>query len=526
LFTQCSNCDTVFRLSAETLRAAGGQVRCGRCGEIFNALARLAEEPGAFPRRESTLEMEMRADEILQSSPPIGDAAQDLDDESEEDAAGGRQLARLEIIDPNAPPAAPDHPSSPTGATGRVAAPAAAPGRAAPPTNPANPATSAPTTLRTAPPSPAATNRAPSPTGPASSPTGRGPGQGQGSSTGPGNTSPTEPRNSSLASSTEPVRAPSSSKAPSHAPSPPAAQAGTGATAQSAAPKPGGADEPGPPAAASSDDEPGSDPESSFEFTLPPGELDRIFVEVAPRSRSPIPAAALALSEAAVENLAGTASEARSQRVSGFDVSEDVRREMLAGMEADTEAFANLASPAPRRTFFAWLAAAVVLAVLLAGQMLHENRAWVAVHAPLRGPLRGFYAALGIAVQVPATLSAYQLRQWGVTGDPAAAGTLRVRASILNTAAQLQPYPLLRVMLANRFGARIGMRDFEPAEYLGKPTARMLAPGERADATLDIVDPGKDAEGFEIDVCLRGVDQKISCAGDATQQAGAAQGKT
>ena len=38
----------------------------------------------------------------------------------------------------------------------------------------------------------------------------------------------------------------------------------------------------------------------------------------------------------------------------------------------------------------------------------------------------------------------------------------------------------------------------------------MLAPGERVDATLDILDPGKDAEGFEIDVCLRSVEQKIS----------------
>src|SRR6267378_4424879 len=44
VYTQCSKCETVFRLSAEALRAAGGQVRCGRCGEVFNALARLAED--------------------------------------------------------------------------------------------------------------------------------------------------------------------------------------------------------------------------------------------------------------------------------------------------------------------------------------------------------------------------------------------------------------------------------------------------------------------------------------------------
>ena len=44
-------------------------------------------------------------------------------------------------------------------------------------------------------------------------------------------------------------------------------------------------------------------------------------------------------------------------------------------------------------------------------------------------------------------------------------------------------------------------------------------PGERVDATLEILDPGKNAEGFEIDVCLRGVDKKISCANDVAAQA-------
>ena len=53
-----------------------------------------------------------------------------------------------------------------------------------------------------------------------------------------------------------------------------------------------------------------------------------------------------------------------------------------------------------------------------------------------------------------------------------------------------------------------------PTIWVSAPL-RMLAPGERVDATLDIVDPGKDAEGFEIDVCLRGSNGKITCVGDA-----------
>ncbi len=101
-----------------------------------------------------------------------------------------------------------------------------------------------------------------------------------------------------------------------------------------------------------------------------------------------------------------------------------------------------------------------------------------------------------------------------MTGDPNANGALHVRASILNTAAEFQPYPLLRVTLEDRFGNRIGSRDFEAAEYLGRPTVKSLARGERVDATVNLLDPGKNAEGFEIDVCLRGTDRKVVCAGD------------
>jgi hypothetical protein len=165
--------------------------------------------------------------------------------------------------------------------------------------------------------------------------------------------------------------------------------------------------------------------------------------------------------------------------------------------------------------FAVWVSAAVVLALLLVFQVVQTNAEWLSVHTPLQDD-GGKPAAI---------LSTYQLRQWGVTGDPGANGTLRVRASIMNAAAQLQPYPHLRVTLADRFGTRVGAREFEPAEYLGKAPARMLAPGERVDATLNILDPGKDAEGFEIDVCIRNAEKKIFCAGDAAAAAAARQPK-
>jgi hypothetical protein len=275
--------------------------------------------------------------------------------------------------------------------------------------------------------------------------------------------------------------------------------------------------------------------ESSMEFTLPPGELDRIFIETKKGPLPKIPAEQIGedieVFDAAEPGTAAEHSVPIAASAPG-EVSEDVRREMLSGIEEPDEAQPalqpkrrsrrgsrraspfDLAPPEPSGSRVRWLGAAIAAAALLIVQMVHHNREWLAAHTPLSGPLRAIYSTVGSPVTPSANLSAYQLRQWGVTGDPAGAGSLRVRASILNTAAQLEPYPLLRVTLANRFGGSIGTRDFEPSEYLGKPTAKLLAPGERVDATLDILDPGKSAEGFEIDVCLRGAERRVACAND------------
>jgi predicted Zn finger-like uncharacterized protein len=45
MYTQCPQCQAIFQLSAEQLKAAGGDVRCGQCLTIFNAIENLSEAP-------------------------------------------------------------------------------------------------------------------------------------------------------------------------------------------------------------------------------------------------------------------------------------------------------------------------------------------------------------------------------------------------------------------------------------------------------------------------------------------------
>ena len=45
LVTACPQCQTSFRVGEEQLAVSHGQVRCGRCQHVFDALSRLAEVP-------------------------------------------------------------------------------------------------------------------------------------------------------------------------------------------------------------------------------------------------------------------------------------------------------------------------------------------------------------------------------------------------------------------------------------------------------------------------------------------------
>ena len=57
-------------------------------------------------------------------------------------------------------------------------------------------------------------------------------------------------------------------------------------------------------------------------------------------------------------------------------------------------------------------------------------------------------------------------------------------------------------------------RDFEPADYLKDPSqaTRLIAPGSTAEAELLLADPGTEAVGYRLDVCLRESATLLRCA--------------
>jgi predicted Zn finger-like uncharacterized protein len=203
-----------------------------------------------------------------------------------------------------------------------------------------------------------------------------------------------------------------------------------------------------------------------------------------------------------------------------YEAEEDDAEQAYEAEVEETEPEVDLLAAPPRPAVApVWKILAGPLVLLLAIQFAHTYRHELARHPRIGPAIMGLYGALGIELQPDWDLHAYEILQWHLGSDPAIPGTLKVRASLKNVASFAQPYPLLKLVLEDRWGERVREREFEPAEYLDPSTApdRLLAPSQQATATISIVDPGPDAEGFRFDVCLHGA-RGIVCAADVPQR--------
>lgn len=171
-------------------------------------------------------------------------------------------------------------------------------------------------------------------------------------------------------------------------------------------------------------------------------------------------------------------------------------------------------SAAPERRW-PWAVAGALALVLLTIQVLHHFRTELARHPSVGPVLVQAYAKLGMKLTPHWLVNAYNIKQWGMVSDPQQPGVLRMRASVTNVAAFAQPYPLLRFTLEDRFGATVGQREFKPEEYLTSRNQanRLLPSNMAANVDLAIVDPGPDAVGFQLDSCLNEAGQ-VHCAHD------------
>ena len=74
MLTQCPNCQSIYQITAEELGAANAFVECGECGNQFNALDRIADEP-KFDQKAQEVEPDVaETDEPVEAPEGASDA--------------------------------------------------------------------------------------------------------------------------------------------------------------------------------------------------------------------------------------------------------------------------------------------------------------------------------------------------------------------------------------------------------------------------------------------------------------------
>lgn len=169
----------------------------------------------------------------------------------------------------------------------------------------------------------------------------------------------------------------------------------------------------------------------------------------------------------------------------------------------------------PRRGAW-WVAGVLVALFALGAQIVNHYRAELVKQPAIGALVQRTYAALGITVTPHWDVRQYEILDWVATAEPSSGGlgSLKITARIKNRGPEYQPYPSVNLRLKDRSETAVGTRTFTPPEYLAAAPRELMAPGETARAQLEVVDPGPDAYGFELDVCIEVETHVLSCGSD------------
>jgi predicted Zn finger-like uncharacterized protein len=141
------------------------------------------------------------------------------------------------------------------------------------------------------------------------------------------------------------------------------------------------------------------------------------------------------------------------------------------------------------------------IALLLAGlvlQYLYYHRMALAENATLRPLLSQMCELTGCRLPPRRELGKIVLGNHLVQSHPRYENSLLITATLVNRADFSQPYPIVEVVMTDLGQRVVARRRFLPGEYLvGNSDPDGLNPGSEVPLMLEVVDPGKNAVGFE-----------------------------
>ena len=162
---------------------------------------------------------------------------------------------------------------------------------------------------------------------------------------------------------------------------------------------------------------------------------------------------------------------------------------------------------------YAVIASAVVLGLLLLGQILHQSRQSLATYGAFNHTIGSIYRVLGNPVTPEWDIRGWRFEATNGNVDEEE-DLLTIYSRIANKSSQALPYPLVHISLTDRWEDVIGSRVLQPNEYLaGDLDPRRPVPsGEIFTAVITIESPSVDATGFRLTACYRIAPGRVRCA--------------
>ena len=158
-------------------------------------------------------------------------------------------------------------------------------------------------------------------------------------------------------------------------------------------------------------------------------------------------------------------------------------------------------------------AAAVLLAVILVVQILHQSREALATIPVFNDTVGPIYRAIGMPLLPAWDISGFEFEatQPGPNGEDGERRTIYSRVG--NTSDKPLPYPLINIAFVDRFDETVGSRTLEPASYLEADLdpREPVPPGDTFNAVISFPLPEQGVTGYRLRLCYRLSDGKLRC---------------
>ncbi|HHI91915.1 MAG TPA: DUF3426 domain-containing protein [Gammaproteobacteria bacterium] len=146
-----------------------------------------------------------------------------------------------------------------------------------------------------------------------------------------------------------------------------------------------------------------------------------------------------------------------------------------------------------------WIIGSLLLMFTLVSQVIYHSRDELAKDAALRPWLIQMCAVLNCTLSQPYDIKQIEIIGRDVRSHPSADNALIVSTTLINTATFAQPFPLLTMVFSDINGKKIAQRRFTPREYLSNTVDLNtgMTPDMPIRIDLELVDPGKAAVNYE-----------------------------